>query len=399
MGSTTYETARLYINQDDATFSEEFTSKFGTPSLYWVSGVQWLDVDNDGDLDAAFSAGAPTATAQRVFVNSGGLFSESSTGISMVSTGVRVFDSDLDGLQDILYLPGESSDTPHLLHNTSSAGAVQLTDVTAAVGLNTQGRVSGAVVSDFNAGGGPVSTDGDIDIYLGRPSVEEFFFRSSAPNGDDAPIGHYLSLVLAQNGANNASAIGANVTASYPGWQQVQQVDGGSGRGGQDDNVMTFGLGNWTGDVSVQIKWPGGYVQNEIIPGALISPTAPIEIEDKTLPVVQAGSLIANYTVQMNGLLEWTFEWTTDVSSKWERDMVHITGPGSVGNHNASPMYGNADVTVVANAGGGYTHTLRVWDVECQPGMYYFRVKSSTEYYPDGSYQDGSRRVRFCPSS
>ena len=396
MDYNTYETARLYINQDDGTFTEGFTSKFGSPSLYWVSGVHWVDIDNDDDLDAVFSAGAPTATAQRIFINDAGQFTEAPTGLTMVSTGVRVLDSDLDGLQDLLFLPGSVAETPHLLNNITAAGVVQFADVTSDVGLSSVGRVDGAVVSDFNAGGGIATTDGDLDIYFGRPDNQAFFFQAKSKDGTDAPEHHYVSLRLLPNGANNASAIGTKVTASYPGWVQVQQVDGGSGRGGQDDHVLTFGLGDYSGTVGITIEWPGGHIQTENITAMGPALTSPVLITDSTSPAVLAGTLYRTYTLLPSELLEWTLTWDTAVSSKWVLDTAYVEVPGAAP-RNKSPSIGNATAVVTPITGGGYRHVLK-FTTECVLGFYKFKVRSSV----DGTAGPWSGQIQkknnFCPS-
>jgi len=159
-------TAKIYINQDDGTFTEEFSSKFNSVDLSCVSGIHWQDLDNDTDFDVAFSIQAGNPSDQRLFVNNSGQFTESFTGLSMSSTGVRALDSDLDGKQDLLFLPAENTDTPRLLKNNTEGSNIQVADVTSSVGLNTLGRVDGAVVSDFNTFGGVSDSDGDLVINL-----------------------------------------------------------------------------------------------------------------------------------------------------------------------------------------------------------------------------------------
>jgi len=371
--------------------------------LSCVSGIHWQDLDNDTDFDVAFSIQAGNPSDQRLFVNNSGQFTESFTGLSMSSTGVRALDSDLDGKQDLLFLPAENTDTPRLLKNNTEGSNIQVADVTSSVGLNTVGRVDGAVVSDFNAHDGVSGSDGDMDIYLGRPETEEFFFRASNPDGSNEPINKFVAIQLGTSGANNASAIGTKVSIEYDSGSitQIQQFDGGSGRGGQDDHILTFGLGSYGGDVEVTIEWPGGYLQQEVISASQITPSPenPFQFFDATNPQIQSGSLYVSYAIQAgDGLLEWTLVWDTDVSSEWARDKVRITGPGDVGIIFASPMYGNAEVTITSKTGGGYNHTLKVPNVECQPGIYEFRVYSSTSLQA-GTHLDTSKNIRFCPTN
>jgi len=391
------ETARLYVNQDNGTFTEDFAGKFSTPGLFSVNGVQFKDLDNDSDLDVVFSVDAATPEAQRVFFYQSGSdsFSEESLGLSMRATGVKVFDTDLDGRQDLLFLPDDPTDTPHLLRNISAGTSFTVKDISADIGLATAGRVDGAIVSDFHSGVPATTTDGDLDLYLGRPDDSEFFFRASGEDGNDARTNNCLALKLETNGANNASCIGARVTVEYDGVTQTQQVDGGSGRGGQDDRVLTFGLGQYSGEVNITVNWPGGRVQTASRaaqpPGAI----APYIITDDTDPVVTGGTLDESCTVLPNNHLEWRLTWETATSSKWDLDMAKVELPGE-SPFNVSESLGNATVQVWPIVGGGYLHRL-TFTTECKTGYYKFNVRSSVTGTA-GAWRDQLvKRNDFCP--
>lgn len=404
------ETAKLYINDGKGGFGEGFTSFFGTPDLYWVSGISWLDADGDGRLDAVFSTQYQSGSSQRLFLHGDSGFTESSIDLTMTSLGVQTVDIDLDGRRDLLFLPSSSTESPVLLRNDSVLLDPVFTDVSSEIGLISVGRTEGVVASDFNAGNWtgdmePASlatTDGDSDIYLGRPDSESFFFRNKRQDSQEAPAGNFVSIVLVSSGANNASSIGVAVTATYgsPTVMEVQQVDGGSGRGGQNDRVLTFGLGAWGGPVELSIAWPGGHVQQVTIPAADLNPSTPIAITDTTNPTISQGSLSCSIAVQAdNGLMEWTFEWITDVSSKWSRDKVVLTGPGSFGTITrwAFQIEDPNCKVVTPLFGGGYHHKLVLKDVPCTPGTYSYSVTSSTTT-ETGDTSNGTYLMRFCPT-
>jgi hypothetical protein len=62
-------------------------------------------------------------------------------------------------------------------------------------------------------------------------------------------------------GCTNRSAIGAQVTVSWNGQQQVQEVSGGSGFCSQNQRRLHFGLGTGARVDKVTVRWPSGKVQ------------------------------------------------------------------------------------------------------------------------------------------
>lgn len=392
-----YETARLYTNSGNGTFTQNYTSRFGDPGLWHISGMSWFDADNDADLDVAFSSQPPSGYGnnQRVFINDAGYFTEEGIGLYLHAAGVNAFDYDLDGQMDLLYSPMSNVDTPHLLQNISSSNGFECYDVTNKSGIANVGRVDGVVVSDFNRGG--ADTDGDLDLFLGRPeSSGEYFFRASNRSDlSDSPANHSVSVKLFSGGPNNASAIGARVVASYNGMNQVQQVDGGSGHGGQNDRILTFGLGDYDGIVNLAIKWPQGYTQYETVPADSLDTGRPVEYEDETPVVVTTNSLQVSF-VHLPGdyKMEWTITWDTNVNSKRTLDTVEITGPGWPSSWVVAP--GNSQIT--PKAGGGFTHSIVISDFDCAPGYYTFRARSSTDAVTGAWSSPKTKRVTNCIS-
>ena len=389
------ETARLYTNNGDGTFTQNFTSRFGEPQLWHISGLSWFDADNDGDLDVALSSQPPAyyTPDQRVFLNDGGYYTEENIDLTLHSAGVNAFDYDLDGHMDLLYSPMSSSDTPHLIQNISNPAGFVCRDITSTSGLADVGRVDGVVVSDFNRGG--ANTDGDLDLFLGRPeSSGKYFFRASkSSDNSDTPVNHSVSVKLFSGGPNNTTAIGARVVASYNGTEQVQQVDGGSGRGGQNDRILTFGLGDYNGSVDLTIKWPLGYTQYETVPADSVDTGRPVEYEDETPITVVTNSLQVDYVHQpLDGKLEWTLIWDTDYNSKAILDAVEINGPGWENPWVTYPQTSQ----IVRLSTGGYRHTVVISDFDCAIGSYTFKVRSSTDATTGAWSATKSKTVRFC---
>lgn len=390
------ETARLYVNQDDGTFTEEFGDRFGNANLFWVSGAEWFDANNDGELDLVASVQGPGPAAQRLFIQDQGLLVDAMPGLTMEAAGVKAFDFDLDGKQDLLFLPALDTGTPRLLNNFSSPGASEFLDVTSLVGLDVPGRVNGAVVSDFNTGNGSAASDGDLDLYLGRRVADgDFFFQATDKDGNAAPLNSYISIRLVPTGANTSSAIGTMVRADYGGKSQIQQLDGGSGRGGQGDGVLTFGLGDHTGDVLLTVRWPGGGSHERLILASELNPDQPIQISDETDPVIEPGALQCQSTLLPDGQLECTVSWFTATSSTWSLDRVEAVRPG-LPLRTFAPSDPDATFDVEPVSGGGYRHRL-VFSTPCSLGDYKYRALSATENKVGNWSEQIVVRNLFCP--
>jgi hypothetical protein len=104
--------------------------------------------------------------------------------------------------------------------------------------------------------------DGRLDFAVARQWGPPAFYANNSPD-----LGHYLGLNLyrpvAGTGAGTAGglaalgspAYGTTVQISYPGHTQVSQLDGGSGSGGKRSFQVNFGLGAYTGPVTVHLHW------------------------------------------------------------------------------------------------------------------------------------------------
>jgi len=87
-------------------------------------------------------------------------------------------------------------------------------------------------------------------------------------NSHDAPSllknygehGSWISLKLVGT-KSNRDAIGARVTVSAAGHNQLQEVRSGGGYVSQSDFRLHFGLGRATKAETVEVKWPSGLRQ------------------------------------------------------------------------------------------------------------------------------------------
>ena len=212
-----FETNALYKNLGNGYF-DDWTHRAGlaTPSYRQVGwGVQFVDFDNDGDLDVAIANGhvqdgiehieplLAYKQANQLFENTGGLtFQEvtsqagSAFAAKKVSRGLAAGDWNNDGRMDLLVT--NTNDTIDLLENTR--------------------------------------------------------------NTDH----HWLGLIL-EGPMTNRFAIGAHVTLQAGERRLVREVRSGGSFLSQPDLRLHFGLGTFAGPVTVTIRWPDGQTQTERI--------------------------------------------------------------------------------------------------------------------------------------
>lgn len=366
--------SRFYINDGSGSLSESFASRFSGLNIESVNSVVWADMNNDGELDLVL--GSETAPPAVYFNNGSGDFDTLEpllANLDAPTNVVRPVDADLDGAQDLIAVPRATSDHRWMFWNQVIGGERALLDQSWTVGFaDSTGRIDGLAMADFNG-------DGDSDIYFGRPvDTGDVFYRAKSTTGDE-PMADWVGVHLVAGGGNNDSAIGASVRF-YIGssFEQMQVVDGGSGKGGQADNVLICGLGGMTGSVSAEIKWPGGYTQTSVLTRGQVN-----TIADDTSPGTPS-AVSGVYTAIPGGEAEFAFTWDTAYSCKPSLDKVTLTDAANQPSHCVrgsvvlTPSSGDVTHAVCAKAGGGYRHTL-TWHLECNaPCSYSYVVESTT---------------------
>jgi hypothetical protein len=110
--------------------------------------------------------------------------------------------------------------------------------------------------------------NGVLDFALARQWGPPVFYLNESPH-----LGNYLGLNLyrpATGGTSGqgleglgAPAYGTTVTIDYGGHTQISQLDGGSGSAGKRSFEVSFGLGSYTGPVTVHLQWVDNAGQQE----------------------------------------------------------------------------------------------------------------------------------------
>jgi len=174
-----------------------------------VLNFQFLDFDNDGDLDllalcsSLFGSGAPSPQARNLY----------------------------------------------LLENTEG----KFTDASAKVGLDrVRGKaIRGVGVADYDA-------DGDLDFALNINGGSPLLFRNDGGNKNN-----WLALRLVGTNSNK-SGLGVKAEIKAGRLWQRQEVAAGQGYLGQTAPLLHFGLGKRSQADVVRLIWPNGVIQSEI---------------------------------------------------------------------------------------------------------------------------------------
>jgi hypothetical protein len=168
-----------------------------------------------------------------------------------------VFDFDNDGWDDIYFGNTDYPGAHGLLFHQDSPGHFEA--VPLAQGIDHH-RSHGSVVADFDH-------DGDLDMVVGHS-----FARCHSDPKDDSECyatqqvrffenvigdqGNFIQLALTGGPEANRAAIGARVTVKAGAITMMQEVGGGHGHyGAQDDLTLHFGLADAC-EAEVTIRWP-----------------------------------------------------------------------------------------------------------------------------------------------
>ena len=358
---------RLYTQNTDQSFSLETSPFPGVIETDLVNSLEWVDADQDGDLDLLM---VRSASRSYVALNNQGQLSGAITlsgENGWVSSCGTSWDFNLDGFPDFLLGNETDASPPRLLENLLGYSAIiqqPTLDVASEVGLGDGFfPVQGILTNDFNG-------DGDLDLFLGRQEQGiGRIFQNQHIDGTDAPENNFRAIKLSSPfGVNNTMGIGS-VVRLYGGPPSAllgtQHVDGGSGRGGQAGNTLIFGMGNHSAIDSLVVHWPNGFRQ--MIP-SLSTGSVTTVLDQSAISIVQ-GSVNGAYVIIPNSSsADLIFQWDTDVATPWWKDEVTIQGASCYGQEiiltSDSP---NVENSVSRNTDGSYHHVFKWKNQPCIP--------------------------------
>jgi hypothetical protein len=214
----------------------------------------WIDYDNDGDLDAYLTnyVGTTSGMPNRLYRHETDGSFTAITGQTIVTDAdpdlASVWaDFDNDGDLDCFV----ATDGPRADHLYQNNGDGTFSSVVGTPLTATAFPTRGATAGDYD-------NDGDVDLYVYGPSGNPSLYRN------DVTGMHWLSIRLVGS-SSNRSAIGARVRVKatlggVPVWQR-RDVSAQNTFQGQNDLRAHFGLRDAAQVDSLEIRWPGGIVQ------------------------------------------------------------------------------------------------------------------------------------------
>ena len=209
----------------------------------------WIDFDNDGDLDAYLTNWA--GATNRFYRNDGGTFTRFS-GIPMVTdpgASLASIWGDFDNDGDLDCYVGNDNSVADRYYRNNGDGTFTDIDTLAFQGSST--RRSGAA-GDFD-------NDGDLDLLLSGPTANMQLFRNNVGNSNG-----WISVKCVGTRSNRA-AIGTKVRAKATingnaVWQ-LREISSQNSFNSQNDLRVHFGFGDAAQIDSLRIEWPSGIVQ------------------------------------------------------------------------------------------------------------------------------------------
>ena len=259
----------LYQNLGDGTFENAALKKGvaynGVGESEAGMGVDFGDYDNDGDFDlfvANFSYETNT-----LYRNEGGFFKDATAEAGLADPsqrflgfGTNFLDYDNDGDLDLYVANGHVQDKialfqsgveymqeHQLFRNDGGGGYAEASSISGEWFLHKQ-ISRGAAFGDYDG-------DGDVDVLVTNCGGEARLVRNDGGNREN------WLMVRTMGTHSNRDGIGTRVRVVAEGLEQVRQVRSGSSYLTASDPRLHFGLSHRTRIDLVEVRWPSGLVQ------------------------------------------------------------------------------------------------------------------------------------------
>lgn len=253
-GNATGINSVLYRNDGASQFTDVSTAA-GITALVDAMGIAIGDIDNDGDFDIYITdIGWVVPEGQLLYLNQGdgtfvpGQHQWRADVENYYGWGAEFLDFDNDGDLD-LAMASAFPQQPWLGVNLGA----RFLDITPTLSSYPQGRQYGLASADFDG-------DGRLDLgwrlrntdSMGDPGVLAHFTRNTAPT-----TGHWLRVAL-DGRAPNTRAIGAVIRVRTGLITRTRQISAGNSFHSSSEPIAHFGLGASPTVDAIEVRWPNG---------------------------------------------------------------------------------------------------------------------------------------------
>ena len=296
----------------------------------------WIDYDNDGDLDAYvtnwFGGGQNTGRGNSLFRNDGGSFVRITTGSIVTDVAISLSsvwgDFDNDGDLDV-YVANDKSQKDKYYSNNGDGTFTSMDNLAVAESRTHRG-----------ASAGDYDNDGDLDLIAVGIGSANSLFRNDTQNGNN-----WINITSIGT-VSNKSAIGAKerIKATISGnivWQ-MREISAQNNFNGMNSLRSHFGLRDATVVDSLIVEWPlGGVSQmadldvNQFLTVTEEFPAGFLRANSKADTLIGNSSLAVNFTdLSLSDPLtpitawEWDFDNDGTVDSEDQNPTWTYSGMG-----------------------------------------------------------------------
>lgn len=320
-------------------------------------GAAWADHDNDGDLDMYL---ANEFGGSRLLRNDAGVFADITGDSPALTFPGQAFacgwaDYDNDGRLDLYVTTFAGGPANKLFHNE---GDGTFTDVPAP-GVTAGSNSLAAAWADYDG-------DGDMDLYCADYEEPNRLYRNDLANGN-----HWLHVDLVGT-VSNRFGVGAKVMVLAGGVQQLREVGTDMGYMSQGSLTAEFGLGAATSVDALSVLWPTGEFQVVEVAGV-----------DQRVTVVEAGPTVGSPVVASGDRALRLMPPAPNPFRTETRVRFALPGAGGSARLTVHDVAGRR-VAVIADGGSAGGWHAATWDgraadgTRVPPGVYFLRLEAAS---------------------